>query len=228
MRYIHWGLIFPIALAMGCVDQDFPRPLQRVFSPGEDRPPSREAPLAAAARLDQVGRQIVAANPFIGDDISFQCIGADEPAIFHRDAYSVFASDKLVELCKTDGELAAVLSTEIGKIVAERRNAARMGVSPRIPVVPQLNSNMEAGGIPSDQARIAEMAIMEQKTSRNNRSEKAQDLSDPQQVARELLQSAGFDPAEIDRAQPILKQLKDDNHVIRQMGGIGMAPRWTQ
>lgn len=223
------GAVLPALFATGCLQAGMNQGLMnRVFSLGSDAPPSREPSLAAAARVDQVGRQIVAANPFTGGDISFQTVGADDPAVFHRDAYSIFITDALVNRCRTDGELAAVLCSELGKLVAERRNAARMGVPEPLPDVPTGATGSEAGGIPADQVRLAELGMMEKKYPRKTAERAKADFTDPRKLAAELLKTAGYDERELDRAEPILKSVAADSPVVRQLAGPGAAPQWSK
>src|SRR5207237_1039878 len=73
-----------------------------------------------AARVDIVGRRIIAANPQVGAKPMFATIGAPEPEIFHRGTSDVYVTEGLVKQCSTDGQLAAILCSELGKVVAER------------------------------------------------------------------------------------------------------------
>lgn len=216
-----FALLMPLLLT-GCADGEIGQFLARK----PDTPPGREAPLAAAARVDQVGRQIIAANPFAGADVSFQCVGAKEAAVFHRDAFSLFITDTLVAKCQTDGELAAVLCTELGTMAAERRNATRMTGGELNPYVPGGSSSGEAGGIPADQVRLAELGMWEQKRSRIAAS--VEKPSDPQKLASEFLTSAGYKSADMDRATEILKDAVKDGPTVRQIAGPSSAPQWSR
>lgn len=222
------GLVVPALLAAGCLDAGIDRSLRRVFSLEPEPPPGREPSLAAAARVDQVGRQILAANPFAGGDISFQTVGADELAVFHRDAHGLFITDALVNRCKTDGELAAVLCSELGRMVAERRNAGRMGFPEPINDVPTGPNSMEAGGIPADQVRLAELGMMERKFPKKTVDRARDEFADPRTVTLDLLKTAGYDEKEYDQAAPLLKQVNRDSDVVRQLGGPGAAPHWSR
>lgn len=225
-RFSAAGLLVPAVLATGCLDPDIDRSIRRVFSPS-DVPPGREAPLAAAARVDQIGRQVLAANPFAASDVSFQAVGADDPAIFHRDPHSVFITDKLVDLCKTDAELAAVLCSELGKMVAERRNAARMGLPEPIYDVPTAPNSMEANGIAADQLRLAELGMFERKFPKKNVEKIRDEVTDPRKIAVDLYKTAGYDEKDYGRADPILQAVKNDSPIVRQLSGAGQGPKWT-
>ncbi len=78
----------------------------------------------AGKRVVQVGGQIVASNPKLGFKPAFTTIGAPWEEIFHRGDKAVFITEGLVRDCLTDGQLAAVLCHELGKIAAERQELA--------------------------------------------------------------------------------------------------------
>jgi len=80
----------------------------------------RPAPAESAARVDLLGRNILAANPQIGMKPQFMVIGSPQPEIFHKKNEGLFITEALVKQCKTDGELAAVLCHELGKMVSDR------------------------------------------------------------------------------------------------------------
>src|SRR5262249_39695897 len=96
--------------------------------PAARRPPPRGgggggAP-GAPARVDAGGRQLLAANPQVGAKPLFHTIGAPQPEVFHRGTSDVWVTEGLVRQCATDGQLAALLCLELGKMVAEREAAA--------------------------------------------------------------------------------------------------------
>jgi hypothetical protein len=225
-RFSAAGLLLPAALATGCLDPEIERSVRRVFSPAEI-PQTREAPLAEAARVDQVGRQILAANPFCASDVGFQAVGADVPAIFHRDPFNVFVTDKLVNQCKSDAELAAVLCSELGAMVAERRNATRMGIPEPIYDVPTVNNSMEAGGIPPDQLRLAELGMLEKRIPKKSAERLKDEVTDPRKIAVDLYKSAGYDEKDYDRAEPIMRAVSKDSPIVRQLNGPPLLPSWT-
>src|SRR5207302_7173324 len=81
--------------------------------------------LDAAARVDQMGRRLVAANKAAGLQPLFRTIGAPQAEIFHRGATEhvtpeIDITEGLVKQCASDGQLAAALCYELGKMVSER------------------------------------------------------------------------------------------------------------
>jgi hypothetical protein len=188
-------------LLIGCV------PMPTSQKPPEGKPPS----LAVASRVDQVGRAVVAANPFTGLDVGFQVIGRAEPLIAHRDRHGIFISEGLVDRCQTDGELAAVICLELGKMMAEERTLARMGYSARaeVPVPDAMGANDLAG----DPVRLAE-AVQKHGTAQKASSSSA---SDPQAIAAELLKTAGHDVKLLETVKPYLKDANADKDLLRYL-----------
>src|SRR5262249_57902882 len=72
----------------------------------------------AAARVDQVGRKILEANPQAGVKPVFRTIGAPQLEVFHRGTLEVIVTEGLVQQCPDEGRLAAVLCHELGRMVS--------------------------------------------------------------------------------------------------------------
>src|SRR5438045_3996022 len=70
---------------------------------------------AVAARVDTIGRNILAANGQAGIKPLFRTIGVTQLEVFHRGTSEVDITEGLVKQCASDGQLAAVLCQEIGK-----------------------------------------------------------------------------------------------------------------
>ncbi len=121
------GVAFVGLACVGCLDTLLNRSgeIPGVGKP-IDTPKLPEASLATAARVDQVGRELLAANPFIGVDPTFHTVALPDPAIGHPDFGGVVVTEGLVNRCKTDAELAAVLATELGQMSAEKRLVDRV------------------------------------------------------------------------------------------------------
>ena len=88
----------------------------------------RSATQEIALHVDRVGDSLVSANPRINQKVAFLTLGVAHEEVFHqtqRDVSTVYITEELVKQCKTDGELAAVLSEELGKLVTEQMVQAR-------------------------------------------------------------------------------------------------------
>jgi hypothetical protein len=219
------ALLVLVGLA-GCDDNRFFRGARNLVNKPVEVPDAREPSLAAAARVDQVGRQILSANLFCGVDTSFQVVGHRDSLLFHRGQESLFISDSLVDRCKTDEELAAVLCHELGRMIAEKRTAARMGYAEPLMDVTHSN-NGEIGGITGDQFRLAELAAIERRTPKKVVDRVRSETTDPRKIARELLQTTGFDVSHSDRVEPMLQGLNKNRGIVNQLDGAAAKPEWS-
>ncbi len=192
-----------------------------------DAPAQNPASLQAAERVDTLGRRIVAQNPFTGLDPLFHTVGVQEPGVFHRGTGEVFITEGLVKKCETDAQLAAVLCSELAKMMAEKRAAKAIGVD-RDPIsdVPGGDSAMW-GGMAPDQTRLAELAMHEKKHSRDARRRSAE-ASDPAALSRELMTGAGFDPKELDAAAPLIRSAGGSEAFQKQVAGPAPVPTWSR
>ncbi len=220
------AVVLLMGLFAGCDDNRFFRGARNLVNKPIAVPDAKEPSLAAAARVDQIGRQILSANIFCGVDTSFQTVGHREPLLFHRGQQSVFISDSLVDRCKTDEELAAVLCHELGRMIAEKRNAARMGYAEPLMDVTHSN-NGETGGITGDQFRLAELAAIEKRTPKKTVDRVLAETTDPRKIAIELLKTTGFDESHYTRAEPLFRGLNKNRDVVQQLDGGAQKPEWS-
>ncbi len=234
MVRIAW--FFPVALAIvvcGCIGEDAKNTLvpSEPFGSGltGTRPamsaqtvsrtsPVQSASTESAARVDQLGRNILAANPQIGMKPQFMVIGCPQPEVFHKQAEALYVTDGLVKQCKTDGELAAVLCHELAKMVSDRE--VQMGPqvwNPRRQPPPEVCIGTEGpgGSISADRTRLAELATFEQER-RQEAGRSARPL-DPKVLAPLYLQKAGFTEADWKAAQPRLQAAAANLNFEKQM-----------
>ena len=95
--------------------------------------PSGDSELAL--RVDCVGRKVKAKNRDTGLEPTFAIIGTQPPEMFHQGTHLVWITEGLVKGCKTDGELAALLCLEMGKMASEREANAAQSAAVREPAV---------------------------------------------------------------------------------------------
>jgi len=185
------------------------------------------AHLEMAERVETLGRRILAQNPFTGIEPMFYAIGVPEPVLFHRGPEELFISEGLVRRCPTEAELAAVLCAELGQMVVEKRAGRRAGFDREtIPEVALPGGTMLGGGTAADPGRAAELAFQERR--RDAKLPAAAEPADAKKVARELLTGAGFDPAELDRVEPLLRPSDRGALLRKQMSGPAPAPKWER
>jgi hypothetical protein len=175
--------------------------------------------LKTAERVDTLGRRIVAQNPFTGLEPLFHVVWVRESVLFHRGTAELFVSASLAEKCKTEPELAAVLCSELGKMVAEKRRAASVGKDRD-----SIQNVTLPDGNGLDPAKAAEVARQEKPAARPFTA----DELNPEKLARELLRGAGYDVAELDRVQPLLRQSQRGDDIRKQVAGTAPAPKWER
>jgi hypothetical protein len=215
-------LIAAVGLLAGCVSDDA-KP--RVQSKAIDTAVAKEPPVAVAARVDQIGRQLVGGSPFLGVDPTVHTLGRPEPEVCHPDANGLFVTTGLIDRCKTDDEVAAVLASELAKMSAERRAADRLAKPDPLTRV-GVGGNLSAGGDPSDLNQLGTQAVFDQKLGSPGRPKPAA-VEDTRKTAEDILKSGGFDPKALAAVEPLLAEARRNNAVARYLGGSSARPRWS-
>lgn len=198
---------------------------QVVKTPSMDNFP--KADYEIARRVDDMGNRLIQQNAPVAIEPFFHTIGVPESVLFHRGPNDLFISEGLVKLCKTDAELAALMCSEMGQMIAEKKAVRRVGAErSTIPEValPGGMPVMTGGGTPYDATRQAELAYQDKLP----RAAPTIDPVDSARQARQLLGTAGFDPATLDQIQPLLKQSDRGVLIRKQMSGSAPAPTWNQ
>jgi hypothetical protein len=173
---------------------------------------------ASARRVGEIGRQVLEANPQIGLRPVFSTIGAEQTEVFHRGPSStveasapqgsqVFVSEGLIKQCRTDGQLAAVLAYEMGRLVAERESLASPSARRPDPVpppaVPVGNDSGGAFGSP-DGTRMMELAKIDH--LRHHPGSPPPPPPDPLVLARGYLKRAGYPSTDLDDVMPLIEK----------------------
>jgi hypothetical protein len=191
-------------------------------------PPTRTAyapsSVKVAALVDSVGRKIVKANPQLGMDPQFRTIGAPQPEIFHRGVVEILITEGLAQQCATEGQLAAVLCQELGKMVVARDAlaGAQARVPEKIPPADVAVGNDNAGAFgPADQLHRAELAKYE--AERQRKVAFAQQAPDPRLLARSYLIKAGYPASELDSVAPLLQTASVNTSFAKQLAAPPQA-----
>ena len=119
---------------------------------------------------------------------------------------------------RTDGQLAAVLCTEMGKLVSEREalTPATVRRPDRSPPI-DTGIGRDAGwGVAPDQTRLRELADFDR-----DRKQRDQAVAppDPVALARMYLVRAGYHDADLQAAAPLLQQAQGNAALEKQMTG---------
>jgi hypothetical protein len=211
-----------LLLMAGCVTTDAPISAVPGSAFGFAPTPANEtkvnfAPpsLDMAARVDAMGTRIRVANPQLAFKPQYLTIGSPQPEIFHRGVSEILITEGLAKECKTDAQLAAVISMELGRMVAERMAEPGPSVRDEPPI--ELRVGNDGGGSfgDADQLRRAEMATY--KKQERQRMRQAASMADPKSLAATILQRAGFAPADLDSASQILEEASNNRTLAKQV-----------
>jgi hypothetical protein len=184
-----------------------------------------------ALRVDITGQKVVTANRDQTGirHIYFQTVGSSSSELFHRRTEAVFITEGLSRKCKTEGELAAILAYELGRMIAEREALSDPAKRrpERLPP-PEERVGMDSGGTfgPPDGTRLAELAKYEKERPKPGAAPPPP--PDPMVLARIYLKKAGFDPKELDAVAPLLQEARASCTLERQIISGQTARPWTQ
>jgi hypothetical protein len=173
---------------------------------------------AATRRVNEVGQRLLAANTELPMRPLILGIGSPEPEIFHRDITAIYISDSLVNKCSTDAQLAAVLASELGKMVSTRVALAGLKAqrTEREPLG-AVQIGPDTGGTfgPPDGTRLAELGKFEQETHRTPSGVPAPP-PDPDVLARNYLRKAGYAVSDLDSVMPLLREAAQHTQIEQQ------------
>lgn len=202
-------LILLASLVAGCTVRA-PTPLapppssSQVWSAQAATPPEAGEPLTTqAARVHEVARRLKDRNPQIASLRSaFVVPRSPRPELSHREDGCISISEGLVDQCRTDGELAALLSLELAEILLARearRNPLNLPLDREPP--PQVPIGRDGGSFgDADQIHKAEVA----KLGYDRRKPPLPSSSlDPQVLARQVLTNAGYAESNLAVAAPL-------------------------
>lgn len=239
-RPVFPGLLL-LALAAGCTDPATKsmlvpeQPLGNAAAvPHRQAAYGPAASVETAARVDSMGRRILAANPPLGLQAQFLTIGAPGPEIFHPDLTKIVITEGLVKQCNGDGQLAAVLCIELGKMVSEREALAgpRTRAPDREPPMEvRVGSDSAFSPGAADQTYLAERWKFDRDRDRPRNTKSAPSVSlppDPQTLANTYLTKTGFPPADLDAVVPLLNAASRNNTFEKQMNPQGAARPLTK
>jgi hypothetical protein len=179
-------------------------------------PKQQLAQQATAQRVETLGRQVITQNTFTGIEPVFHFVGVKEPMLFHRGTEELFISDGLVKKCKTDDDLAAVLCSELGRMMSEKRSGVAVGRDSD-PLLRGPGGKLDVGedvaGAVATGTESATRPIGKQET-------------DPAKLAEELMRGSGFDPAALERIESLLKETERHDKIRKQLTESAPAPVW--
>jgi hypothetical protein len=169
----------------------------------------------AAVKVAEVGRKVVAANPGLGLRPAFTTLGVTtHEELFHKGDSEVLITEKLARGCQTEGQLAALLCYELGRMASERAALAAAVSDPGPP--PDVPVGKDSGGVfgAPDATRLAELAKYEKRRKALEAPKTAPAAND---LARVYLKRAGYDPADLDAVGPLLRTAERHSALEKQL-----------
>jgi predicted Zn-dependent protease len=145
------------------------------------------------ARVEEVGRKLLEANKQLALKPRLEVPATANLEISHQGDHRLSISEGMVNACATDSQLAAVLASELGRMVAERqvRQNAQALEEDRLPPL-EVPIGPDGGGY-GNQSRQAELA----KLGFNRRKNDAPlPTPDADALGQQILARAGFPASE--------------------------------
>ncbi len=227
--------VLPVTISLvlavsGCVSDEkslttvspspFGQPVRTQAASMKEAPPATQK---VAMRVSDLGRKILAANPRSNQQVAFLTLGVPQLEIFHRvqkDSSAVYITEGLVNRCKTDNELAALLCQELGKMVSEQ--VAQVKLSRKLPEPPPLISprvGNDIGGPLGSADRTDQMVLAHMEKERQQAQQALPPPPPPETVARVYLQNAGYEAKDLDAVAPLLRQADQNDSLESLMTG---------
>lgn len=174
--------------------------------PGPNEPKAPPQVIAARQRVEKISAQILQQNPNLGVKPVWVIINDEQPVLIRQEYNQVLLSLGLVNRCTTDGQLAAVLSTQIGTMYAAKKASIQQstrGINREPP--PHVDFTRQNGSMgDSDQYYKAEIATM----GLDKRRPAAVQPVEPLIVARQVLVQSGYSEQDLDAMLPLLQSIQ--------------------
>ena len=181
----------------------------------------------ASARVHELGEALLGQNPFLGVAPVFYVVGRKEPEIYHADGNGLLVTEGLVDACRGDGELSAVLALELGKMSAEARTSKRMRLSDA-PATPAGSAANGSPGSGPDDVQLRTEAIFQQAAPAKPGSRKPPANEDAAAIAAEILQNASVDTKHLAAARTLLSESRRGTPIADQMNPKPVPPQWSR
>jgi hypothetical protein len=168
--------------------------------------------------------KLVGDNPQVGIKPHVIAIGSADPEIFHVGMNYVYITEGMVRQCATEGQLAAVLANELGRMISEREAAVADEIRQPERLLPiQLPIGGSGSSRDRDPTYYNELAQHEKLYPKHPHK---LPRPNPQLVARDILERAGFQRTDLDAAMPILQNAERFQVLENQFKGTMKQGDW--
>lgn len=193
------------------------------FTQSTRKIPYNKADAALLQRVMRVGNYVLDSNPEIGLRPSFAATGSDSVEVFHQGPHAIYITKGLIERCKTDEQLAAVLCHELGEMVFERELLAGPKMQEddeRPPMRVQIGNAGQPGE--ADFVHMAEVARYEQR--KKERQKQRKKLPNPELLRVQYLTQAGFQAEVYEEIKPLLAEAERTYSLEKQFKRHAVIP----
>ena len=220
-RTLSWGILL-VGIVVGC---DSPARLPHLVPEGHSDEQFQRAfsksqvaaSEAAATRALKVAQRIYDANTHMPLKPTLMTIGRPEKAIFHEGASGltgsrIYITEGLIDACKTDDQLAAVLCVQLGRMMAEHaeRSAGTEEDKGRLTIDERIGRESDRGFGSADGTRMMEIA-KRQKMARERRLK-----ADPTQCAETYLRRTDYSVQALLEVSALLLQIESNEETMRE------------
>jgi hypothetical protein len=228
-----WFVVLVLLAGCSTMPQE---PTTQQVSPQPFTEPRSAAPIAKASyapapvsqetsyRVLLIKDRLVGENPTVALKPAICAVGSPDPEIFHVGMNQIYITERLVRQCQTDGQLAAVIAFELGRMIAEREAAISDEVRSPERLLPM---HLPIGGGTSardtDPMHAIEMAQYEKQYPKTPRK---LTRPNPHLIARDALEKAGYQRTDFDAALPILANAERYHVLESQMKGTVKQGDW--
>jgi hypothetical protein len=170
-------------------------------------------------RVALLGEKLLTANRQTGIHPLFQTIGSAQPEVFHQGTTNLYLTEGLVRECKTEGQLAAVLALELGKMVSEREALARPAsrLADRwVPMEVRVGNDVGGAFGAADGTHLAEVAKAEHQRGAAANAPPPPPPS-PEVLARCYLCKAGYSSDDLSDVTPLLRKAEGNFALEKQL-----------
>ena len=175
-------------------------------------------------RVVMIKDKLLGENPKVGIKPNVAAIGSADPEIFHTGLNQIFITEGLVRQCQSEGQLAAILAYELGRMISEREATISDEIrQPERPLPIQLPIGSNGNSRDADPTNYIQLAQHEKLYPKHPRKLAP---PNPSLIARDVLERAGYQRTDLDAAMPILQNAERFQVLENQFKGTLKQGDW--
>jgi hypothetical protein len=175
-------------------------------------------------RVVMIKDKLLGESPKVGIKPNVAAIGSADPEIFHTGLNQIFITEGLVRQCQSEGQLAAILAYELGRMISEREAAVSDEIrQPERQLPIQLPIGSNGNSRDADPTNYIQLAQHEKLYPKHPGK-----LAPPNPflIARDVLERAGYQRTDLDAALPILQNAERFQVLEHQFKGTLKQGDW--